>query len=291
MAVGLPGNDRSLNARQKLLRFGQGQSQVRNIAKTFRPADLYQIGAQATGIIPRRNQPQHPSHPRSPGRLSTRPIVRPVSSYPHSLDTPPRQHDRYVDHKQNHFRTHRSTGRVELRTSDDRAPGSRHRCGSAVCHDRPSGRVLGHLRSRGAWPRRRDPRSETGPLRVRPLALAEANGALQMSTDNAVWRRTDGPQPRWERVYSVEDPEGGTTLSTVGGIRGMTAVPNPSGPGDLAVVRLGARPAIALMHGAPGSAGLGRLRPGARNLPGHAGDQKVGGPGTQRARGERATSL
>ena len=85
MAVGLPRNDRSLNPRQKLLRFGQGQSQVRNIAKTFRPADLYQIGAQATGVIPRRNQPQHPSHPRSPGRLSTRPIVPPVSSYPHSL--------------------------------------------------------------------------------------------------------------------------------------------------------------------------------------------------------------
>ena len=88
MAVGLPGNDRSLNARQKLLRFGLGQSQVHNIAKTFWPADLYQIGAQATGIIPRRNQAQHPSHPRSPGRLSTRPIVPPVSSYTHSLDTP-----------------------------------------------------------------------------------------------------------------------------------------------------------------------------------------------------------
>jgi hypothetical protein len=85
VAVDPPGNHRSLNARQKLLRFGQGQSQVRNIAKTFRPADLYQIGAQATGVIPRRNQPQHPSHPRSPGRLSTRPIVPPVSSYPHSL--------------------------------------------------------------------------------------------------------------------------------------------------------------------------------------------------------------
>ena len=88
MAVDLPGNDRSLNARQKLLRFGQGQTQVRNIAKTFRPADLYQIGAQAAGIIAGRNQPQHPSHPRSPSRLSTRPIVPPVSSYPHSLDTP-----------------------------------------------------------------------------------------------------------------------------------------------------------------------------------------------------------
>jgi hypothetical protein len=40
----------AMTARQKLLRFGQGQSQVGNIAKTFRPADLYQIGAHAAGI-------------------------------------------------------------------------------------------------------------------------------------------------------------------------------------------------------------------------------------------------
>jgi hypothetical protein len=40
MAVDLTGNDRSLNARQKLLRFGQGQTQVRDIAKTFRPTDF-----------------------------------------------------------------------------------------------------------------------------------------------------------------------------------------------------------------------------------------------------------
>jgi hypothetical protein len=88
MALDLPGNDRSLNTRQKLLRFGQGQTEIRDITKTFWPADLYQIGAQAAGIIAGRNQPQHPSHPRSPSRLSTRPIVPPVSPSPHSLDTP-----------------------------------------------------------------------------------------------------------------------------------------------------------------------------------------------------------
>jgi hypothetical protein len=50
MAVDLPQNHRSLNACQKLLGFGQGQTQARDIAKTFRPADLYQIGAQAAVI-------------------------------------------------------------------------------------------------------------------------------------------------------------------------------------------------------------------------------------------------
>ena len=88
MAVDLPSNYRSLNANQKLLRFGQGQTQVRDIAKTFRSADLYQVGAQAAVIIAGRKQPQHPSHSRSPSRLSTRPIVPLVASSPHSLDTP-----------------------------------------------------------------------------------------------------------------------------------------------------------------------------------------------------------
>ena len=39
---------------------------ILNVVETIRPADLRQVGAPATGIIPARNQPQHPSHPRSP---------------------------------------------------------------------------------------------------------------------------------------------------------------------------------------------------------------------------------
>jgi hypothetical protein len=56
MAVDLPGDDRSLNTRQKLLRFRQGQTQVRDIAKIFRPTDFYQIGAWAARVIPGRNR-------------------------------------------------------------------------------------------------------------------------------------------------------------------------------------------------------------------------------------------
>jgi len=87
MAVDLPSNYRSLNANQKLPRFGQSQTQVRDIAKTSRPADLYQIGAQAAGIIAGRNQPQYPSHPRSPSRLSdptertSRVVIPPFSGH------------------------------------------------------------------------------------------------------------------------------------------------------------------------------------------------------------------
>ena len=77
-----------MNARQELFRFEQGQTQLRDIAKSIRPADLHQVGAQAAGIIAGHDQPQHPSHPRSPSRPLTRPIVPPVPSSPHSLDTP-----------------------------------------------------------------------------------------------------------------------------------------------------------------------------------------------------------
>jgi hypothetical protein len=66
VAVGLSSDDCSLDTCQKLLRLEQGQTQIRNVVETIRPADLRQVGAPATGIIPARNQPQHPSHPRSP---------------------------------------------------------------------------------------------------------------------------------------------------------------------------------------------------------------------------------
>ena len=82
MAVGLSGNDRSLNARQQELRFRQRQTQIRDIAKTFRATDLDQIGAQAAGIFTGGNQPQYPSHLCSPRRLSARPIVPPASPSP-----------------------------------------------------------------------------------------------------------------------------------------------------------------------------------------------------------------
>ena len=72
MAVGLSSNDRSLDASQKPLRLEQGQTQIRDIVETIRPEDLCQVGALATGIIPGCNQPQHPSHPRSPSRQVAR---------------------------------------------------------------------------------------------------------------------------------------------------------------------------------------------------------------------------
>ena len=88
MVAGLTGNDRSLNARQKLLRLGHAQTQVRDPRKTFRPEDLHQVNAPRTGIIVCLNQPQHPPRPSPSSRSLTRLIVPIRSASPQSLDTP-----------------------------------------------------------------------------------------------------------------------------------------------------------------------------------------------------------
>ena len=94
MLVGLTGNDCSLKARQKLLRLGQAQAQVRDLPKTFRPADLHQVSAPRAGIIACLNQPQHPPHPSSSSRSPTRLVVPILSASPQSLDTPYRDSGR-----------------------------------------------------------------------------------------------------------------------------------------------------------------------------------------------------
>ena len=90
MAGGLPSDNRPLDVSQKLLGLEQGQTQIRDIVETVRPADLCQVGAPTTGIILTRNQPQHPSHPRSPSRQMAGSIVTPAALFPHSVDTPDR---------------------------------------------------------------------------------------------------------------------------------------------------------------------------------------------------------
>jgi hypothetical protein len=75
--VSLCGNDILLNSRQQLLRFGQRQTQVGEIAKTIRSADLHHVETSGLTIDPRSDQPQHPFHPRTPSRQHTRPVVSP----------------------------------------------------------------------------------------------------------------------------------------------------------------------------------------------------------------------
>ena len=60
------------------------------------------------------------------------------------------------------------------------------------------------------------------------MSFAEAGGSLYASAGTSIYRRTDGPSPRWEKVYSDSTPE----HWELGGIRGLTAVASPTGSGE-----------------------------------------------------------
>ena len=68
---------------------------------------------------------------------------------------------------------------------------------------------------------------EISGLPVRPLALAQAGGVLYLSSGAQILRREDGPQPRWEPVFSMATLSDRPVRSPAGGIRGLTAVPSP----------------------------------------------------------------
>ena len=67
-----------------------------------------------------------------------------------------------------------------------------------------------------------------GAFRSRPLGMVQANGSLFFSVDDAIYRRIDGPRPTWKEVIHLGDD----IDTDVGGVRGLTAVPNPTGQGD-----------------------------------------------------------
>jgi len=73
-----------------------------------------------------------------------------------------------------------------------------------------------------------DARAEFGPVRIRSMSFAEAGGVLYASAGTSVYRRHDGPNPTWEKIYTDNTPE----HWELGGIRGLTAVPSPDGEGQ-----------------------------------------------------------
>ncbi|HEY3322636.1 MAG TPA: hypothetical protein VGP72_19430 [Planctomycetota bacterium] len=73
-----------------------------------------------------------------------------------------------------------------------------------------------------------DKKAELGPVTIRPMSFVEANGCLYASVGASVYRRTDGAAPVWEKVYSDDTKE----HWELGGIRGLTAIPAPSGGGE-----------------------------------------------------------
>lgn len=65
-------------------------------------------------------------------------------------------------------------------------------------------------------------------LATRPLGLVAANDSLLLSSGASLYQRNDGPDPSWTPVFFLAD----NINSDVGGIRGMTVIPNPNGEGE-----------------------------------------------------------
>jgi hypothetical protein len=65
-----------------------------------------------------------------------------------------------------------------------------------------------------------------GHLRI--SSFAECNGALYAAVGQQIWQRIDGAAPHWRLRYTNPHPFYSQT-----GLRGLTAIPNPSGGGQI----------------------------------------------------------
>ena len=77
-----------------------------------------------------------------------------------------------------------------------------------------------------------DGHSESGDVAIRSLAMIEANNSLLFSSGKLIYRRNDGVSPSYTVVHDMSDLYPGVVDSGIGGIRGMTKIPNPNGAGD-----------------------------------------------------------
>lgn len=73
---------------------------------------------------------------------------------------------------------------------------------------------------------------ESGPVETRPLAIIEMDGDLFFSAGRKIYRRVDGIQPNYKIVADMSDLYPDVPPSPAGGIRGLTAIPNPKGKGE-----------------------------------------------------------
>jgi len=84
---GLRGDDLLLNTRQQPLRFGQGQTQISDVAEVIGPVDLHDVRARPLALTPNFHQPQHPGHASTLGQRTDAKIPH-WPSHPQSCGSP-----------------------------------------------------------------------------------------------------------------------------------------------------------------------------------------------------------
>ncbi|MBO9871895.1 MULTISPECIES: hypothetical protein [Xanthomonas] len=79
-----------------------------------------------------------------------------------------------------------------------------------------------------------DRQPELSGYRRRPMAFTECDGVLYVSIRPHIYRRIDGPAPRWESVHTIAEP----LIVPSCGYRGLMGVPRASGPGQVLLAAL-----------------------------------------------------
>jgi hypothetical protein len=69
---------------------------------------------------------------------------------------------------------------------------------------------------------------KSGSVATRPLGIIQANGSLFFAVGGIVYQRVDGPNPSYKEIINL----GGNVNTDMGGIRGLSAIPNPNGEGQ-----------------------------------------------------------
>jgi len=75
----------------------------------------------------------------------------------------------------------------------------------------------------------------------RLMSFGECNGELYAAIKPAIYKRIDGPTPTWEKVYEYTTFAGdkpGYLPGGSSGMRGLTAIPNPQGDGEVLLMAL-----------------------------------------------------
>ena len=76
-----------------------------------------------------------------------------------------------------------------------------------------------------------NPTPEFNTMAVRPLGITQANDTLYIAAGAYLYMRLDGANPLWTVVHNFTDLNPNISSAT-GGIRGLTTIANPVGPGD-----------------------------------------------------------
>lgn len=77
-----------------------------------------------------------------------------------------------------------------------------------------------------------DSEPESANVETRVLAVIEANDSLLFSAGRKIYHRIDGETPSWEVLHDMSDLFPNVANQPIGGIRGLSAIPNPEGNGD-----------------------------------------------------------